>query len=452
MTAVCLGAFRAAAGELATATTIEAHRLALVERLAAASERIGRTGRALADSPGDGLREDLEEARTEFGVLLRQLGTQPAPIQPALSRLQQSYVRYVDALDRLLAAMRDRSSPPSGLVAELQSRRESLDASLEAWRSSAIVNLQRAEDAAFRGVSRTFHLLLAGAAASFAIIAALGVLLARALGRLQAQRIALVRANTQLRSANDDLDAFAGRVAHDLRNLLTPIDLSLSSLASKPADAVAVVRQVERARRASARSQTLIRDLLDFARAGRAVQSGTPASLPAVVHEVLCEFESQREQADVTVVVDVDQIEVLCPPALLHMVVANLVGNAFKFLAGHQHRQVTISASVQNTMAVFEVTDTGPGIPAENLDLVFRPFFRSEGVHQPGTGLGLAIVRRIAEAYGGTARVHSTAAGARFCVALPAAFGTQQTAGSHAVAEPERRGDAVPLVAPGPSA
>jgi signal transduction histidine kinase len=71
---------------------------------------------------------------------------------------------------------------------------------------------------------------------------------------------------------------------------------------------------------------------------------------------------------------------------------------------------------------VFEVADTGPGIPRESLGRIFEPFYRVPGAQAPGTGIGLATVSRIIEAHSGGIEVRSTPGqGTTFTVRLPAA-------------------------------
>lgn len=421
MTGVALVAFRSSVSGFTTSTAERAYRLALVERLFAVSERIGRAGRALAALPSEPLHEDLTEARTEFRVLLRELAAHPMEESAVVERVRTDHGQYLKALDNLLRGVRDNSSPANEIVADLLDRRQTLNVSLEELRAATVRQLQRAQDGALTSLVRTFHLLLVGAAVAYAVIVGLGMILIRALRRLETKGKALAGANDELRAVNADLDAFAGRVAHDLRNLLTPLDLALGAVESKVGDQTAIVRHVQRAQRASRRAQALIRDLLEFARAGRSVQAGARASVRQAVEEVTSELESLREQVDATVTVDVQDMAVACPPALLQAVIANLVGNALKFLAGHSRRQVTIRGIAEAELASIEVADTGPGIPAESRDKVFRAFFRSVEVRQPGTGLGLAIVQRIVDAHGGRVELLPSSMGCRFRVQLPLA-------------------------------
>jgi signal transduction histidine kinase len=107
---------------------------------------------------------------------------------------------------------------------------------------------------------------------------------------------------------------------------------------------------------------------------------------------------------------------------LLHILLANLCGNAVKFLEGQRERRVRISASVDGSSCRIDVEDSGPGIPEPAQEHLFEPFYRVEGSHVPGTGIGLATARRIVESRGGRIAVTSALGqGARFSVWLPLA-------------------------------
>lgn len=110
-------------------------------------------------------------------------------------------------------------------------------------------------------------------------------------------------------------------------------------------------------------------------------------------------------------------------PQRLHQVVVNLLTNAGKFTpeGGTVHLDVRVAGAA----AELSVTDSGPGIPADEQGRVFQRFYRgSAGRHTAGTGIGLAVVAQLVHAHGGTVCVTTPAGGgARFTVSLPAATG-----------------------------
>jgi len=112
-------------------------------------------------------------------------------------------------------------------------------------------------------------------------------------------------------------------------------------------------------------------------------------------------------------------IHILGDRRALRELVANLVDNAMRYTPDGGTAAVRLHA--EGGGAVVSVSDTGPGIPGNELPLVFEPFFRGQKAKErPGTGLGLAIARQIAEAHGGRLAVRSTpGAGTTFEVHLP---------------------------------
>ncbi len=103
--------------------------------------------------------------------------------------------------------------------------------------------------------------------------------------------------------------------------------------------------------------------------------------------------------------------------AQIDEVITNLVVNAIQAFTGPG--EVRISTKTNSSSIYIEVADDGPGIPKENLEKIFRPFFSSKG-YGKGTGLGLSIVKRIVTEHGGTVIVRSQAGkGTVFTVSLP---------------------------------
>lgn len=118
--------------------------------------------------------------------------------------------------------------------------------------------------------------------------------------------------------------------------------------------------------------------------------------------------------------VDVDTTGTLLVDAeRLHSALDALIENAVKFT--REQDRISIVCSAVNDSAVIEVSDTGPGIPPEDLPRVFEPFFRAGGdMNGNGGGLGLALVKAVAEAHRGTVSVASEPGeGAAFRLQLP---------------------------------
>jgi two-component system OmpR family sensor kinase len=236
---------------------------------------------------------------------------------------------------------------------------------------------------------------------------------------LERQRQQAQKYVAAIESANQDLDAFAGRVAHDLKNILSPLLLSAPSLrhsAQRPRD---VEQLADRIERCTMRAVGLIEGLLAFSRAGASATHGS-ASMHATVDLVAEELQSLATSVDATLETDVEDAQVDCAPGLLQLVLSNLCSNALKFLRGCNERSVFILTRVQEPYCLLEVRDTGPGIPADAMDRIFEPFYRVPGTSAPGTGIGLATVRRVVDAHDGRISAESKlGSGSCFRVWLP---------------------------------
>jgi signal transduction histidine kinase len=205
-----------------------------------------------------------------------------------------------------------------------------------------------------------------------------------------------------LEEVNRELDAFAGRVAHDLRGPMSTVSLAgsrLSKLAQDSSTAELHDRGIKRMRQ-------LIDDLLALSRA-RTVQkeASDPMAVAALVRE---ELAGRLEQEGGELTLAVDPATVWCGPGLLHQVLFNLTENALKYRKRDVPPRVMISGHTRAERYHLEVADNGIGMSPEDARRVFQPFFRAGAVgDRPGTGLGLSIVKRIVDAVGGSITVES---------------------------------------------
>jgi signal transduction histidine kinase len=183
-----------------------------------------------------------------------------------------------------------------------------------------------------------------------------------------------------------------------------------------------VSRIAERLARSTRRAVDLMEGLLAFAKAGTPPADAS-SDVETELQLVLEELAPLADQVRASIDVHIQRPAVAaCSPALLHVVLLNLVSNALKFIAGRERRWIAISATLRHGACVLEVTDSGPGIPRELRARVFEPFFRAPGATAPGTGIGLATVERIVTAHAGTIVLESTEGeGTRVRVQLPAA-------------------------------
>jgi signal transduction histidine kinase len=217
----------------------------------------------------------------------------------------------------------------------------------------------------------------------------------------------------------DELEQFAGRVAHDLKNPLATISARLHLARLHGDDSYARLDRQVRA------MSDLIEGLLEFAVAGARPGPGARYELVLLERDVLPMLREEAREADVELTVEpLPSLTLACTPGALTSIVSNLVRNAIKYMSDCSIRRVTVRALQERIdCVVIEVADTGPGILPGQEHKIFEPFVRlTANRRTSGLGLGLATVRRLAEGYGGRVGVRSVSgAGSTFWVDLPLA-------------------------------
>ncbi|MFH1672231.1 MAG: PAS domain S-box protein [Pseudomonadota bacterium] len=227
----------------------------------------------------------------------------------------------------------------------------------------------------------------------------------------------------ELQEANSELEAFSSSVSHDLRAPLRAMQGFAQALMEDYAEKLNTVGKDygHRIVDAAQRMETLIEDLLTYSRLSRAEIRLAPIGLESIVEEVLtqCQGEIKEKKAEITV--DKPLPQVAGHHATLVQSVANLVGNAVKFVAPEIQPRVHIYAEERDKYIRLLVKDNGIGIEPEHQERIFRVFERLHGIETyPGTGIGLAIVRKGITRMGGKCGVESTPdKGSAFWVELP---------------------------------
>jgi len=213
-------------------------------------------------------------------------------------------------------------------------------------------------------------------------------------------------------------------IFHDLRSPIGNIISSLDVLqATLPESDETIESVLSIAMRSSRRASRLVESLLDLDRleTNRAVLNLSQASIGALIAEAVEEVHPTAEAKGQllrmelpprlpTLGIDVDMIR---------RVLINLLENAIKYARSGD--QITVKATAEDDNVVVSVADSGPGIPADDLDKIFNKFTRVTGDDRPkGLGLGLAFCRLAVEAHGGRIWVESEEGeGSRFFFTLP---------------------------------
>jgi signal transduction histidine kinase len=235
----------------------------------------------------------------------------------------------------------------------------------------------------------------------------------------------LAERSRELERSNRELEQFASVTSHDLQAPLATISMYAQLLEQRHASDLNGGRQlVDGITAATVKARTLIRDLLEYSRAGRGELLNEPIAIEAVVREALEMLAASIQQsgADITV----DELPVIQgDPRKLRQVFLNLIGNALKFAEGVP--VIHVGAEVKGATAIFAIADNGIGMDPAQADRIFQPFHRLHGDETyPGTGIGLAVCERIVEQHGGRIWAQSAPGeGSTFRFTLPVAAAPQ---------------------------
>jgi two-component system, NtrC family, nitrogen regulation sensor histidine kinase NtrY len=219
----------------------------------------------------------------------------------------------------------------------------------------------------------------------------------------------------------------ARRVAHEIKNPLTPIALSAERIhrhlmrgTAPDAASLEVIRTcAETIGNAVETVRTLVDEFSVLARFP--ASRPQPASLNTLVESALSMFNGRLEGICVRTELAHDLPAVMADPEAIKRAVANLVDNAAEAMQDTLLKEITISTSLVASRDAVElvVSDTGHGVSRDVKERLFLPYFSTK---QRGTGLGLAIVSRIVEDHRGSIRVEENRpVGSRFVIELPVA-------------------------------
>jgi nitrogen fixation/metabolism regulation signal transduction histidine kinase len=217
----------------------------------------------------------------------------------------------------------------------------------------------------------------------------------------------------------------ARRLAHEIKNPLTPIQLSAERIARNmarlPSTPPRVTTVIEECVQAIVEEVSSLKNLVDeFVRFARLpTVSRVPKNMKELVDRTMSLYEGRLDAVTVVVDVPADLPPILMDPIQMKRVLVNLLDNALEALAGEPVQELTIRCELarDETMARLTICDTGRGIASDDRERLFTPYFSTR---KNGTGLGLAISSRIVADHGGYIGVEpNTPKGTRFVVELP---------------------------------
>lgn len=259
------------------------------------------------------------------------------------------------------------------------------------------------------------------------------LLLAEELAQRTALAIENARLYSEAQAAIKTREEVLAIVSHDLKNPLTVVGLLANQLKrlkqfdlNQPSDyAIRIQRAVDK-------MQTLIEDLLDFAK----IQNGTflieklrerPIDVISPVFE-LVSTQLKAKGQNLEVDISPSLPDIACDARRINQVLSNLLGNAIKFTPNGGTIRVTAREATNGI--TISISDTGPGISPEQLPKIFDRYWQAQGTKHLGTGLGLSIAKGIVEAHGAKIWVESQVGkGSSFFFTLPLA--TAETNAKH---------------------
>ncbi len=233
---------------------------------------------------------------------------------------------------------------------------------------------------------------------------------------------------SRLLELEENKKRFLQHVSHELKTPLAALregsellaDEVGGTLSSQQREIAAILRNK------SIQLQRMIENLLNFsagdaARYNRALLHVQPVNLRQLVASVFDEHRLVAQAKNLRFELANSEVTIPVDPEKMRIVIDNLISNAIKFSPdGGMVRAATVA---EGPLAILQIDDQGPGIPAEDREKIFDPFYRTRTPQQgpvKGTGLGLAIMREFVLAHGGSVRVgENRPKGATFRVSLP---------------------------------
>lgn len=232
-------------------------------------------------------------------------------------------------------------------------------------------------------------------------------------GMETARRDLEVRA-AELARSNADLEQFAYVASHDLQEPLRKVASFCQLLEQRYSGQLDErgEQYIAFAVDGAKRMQRLITDLLAFSRVGRGSEGFVPVDLTMIVRNAWAGLDVRVNESRAELELDDTPLPVVGDPALLGLLMGNLLGNALKYRHEDRAPCVNVRARVEDSRLRVDVADNGIGIPEEYADKVFVIFQRLHGRDEyEGTGIGLALCKKVVEFHGGTIEVRPSPLG-----------------------------------------
>jgi len=205
-----------------------------------------------------------------------------------------------------------------------------------------------------------------------------------------------------LEAANKELEAFSYSASHDLRAPLRAIDGFGKALLEDFGTTLDPLAQnyLKRMREAARRMSVLIDDMLRLSRVTRYEMQLARVNMSELAQSIAAQLREQHPDQPVDFRVE-PGMQVTADPELLHIMLTNLIGNAWKYTAKVAAPRVELARIRRDQEIAYVLRDNGAGFDMRFADKLFGAFQRLHGKEFEGTGIGLAIVQRIVVRHGG---------------------------------------------------
>jgi len=219
---------------------------------------------------------------------------------------------------------------------------------------------------------------------------------------LEKTNIELESINEQLETANSDLEVFNYSVSHDLRGPLTVISGNCQVIQQVFADRVdpEVGKFIQGIFHQTLRMDDLITTLLEFSRLGKIPVQRQRIDLSPMAKSIALELTVREPERRISFEI-ADRIEAEADPALMRVLLENLLGNAWKYTGDTPEARIQVGQIEEKEKPAIFIRDNGMGFDPDQAGDLFNPFKRLNTDHVEGFGIGLATVKRIVERHGG---------------------------------------------------
>jgi signal transduction histidine kinase len=343
----------------------------------------------------DATRGDFQDAAREYAPL----AVFPGEPRAWYDLLQDISVKDRQVADILALSRQNRDAEAHVRMAALEPQLAKIERDVSGLVELNAQTANRAFAETARMSTRVMRFRTVLGAVVLALLVLTGTAVTRTIARSEER---LHRQKLELENKNRELDAFAGRVAHDIKGPLATIGMAAALLAEQQPN----LTTSKVLSRGVTQMGNLVDELLALSRAG--AMSGALAGIEQIGASLASELGELVRSAGGTLRVDLQPARVKCSEGLLRQALWNLGENAFKYRRPDLPAEIAIVGRIVDHRYRITVTDNGLGMSTEDKDRVFMPFFRGERTRSiAGTGLGLAIVHRVIEAAGGRISVRS---------------------------------------------